>query len=89
MTYFISHCNIYFTQIYDLFAQMMHWTTYRRWSDGEGDHTKETRIACRFTHLQELEALPRYNGFQIVQQYGNWNKEALTASSPGIITICK
>jgi len=57
MTYFISHCNIYFTQIYDPLVQVMHWTTYRRWSDGEGDYTKETRIACRFTHLQELEAL--------------------------------
>jgi hypothetical protein len=78
-----------FTQIYDPLVQVMHWTTYRRWSDGEGDHTKETRIACRFTHPQELEALLHYNGFQIVQRYGNWNKEALTANSPSIITICK
>ena len=78
-----------YTQIYDPLAQVMHWTTYRRWSDGEGDHAKETRIACRFTYPQELEALLHYNGFQIVQQYGNWNKEALTAGSPSIITICK
>jgi SAM-dependent methyltransferase len=77
------------TQIYDPIGQVIYWTSYRRWSDGEGDHEKKTHIACRFTHPQELEALLHYNGFQIVQQFGNWNKELLSASSPSIISICK
>ena len=78
-----------FTQRYDPLAQIMYWTSYRRWNDGERDHNKETHIACRFTDPQELEALLHYNGFQVIQQYGNWDKEALSASSPSIISICK
>jgi hypothetical protein len=66
----------------------MYWTSYRRWNDGEREHNKETHIACRFTYPQELQALLYYNGFQITQQYGNWDKEALSSSSPGIISIC-
>jgi 2-polyprenyl-3-methyl-5-hydroxy-6-metoxy-1,4-benzoquinol methylase len=76
-------------QVYDPVAQIIYWTSYRRWNDGERDHQKETHIACRFTHPQELEALLHYNGFQIVQQYGSWNKEPLSASSTSIYSICK
>jgi 2-polyprenyl-3-methyl-5-hydroxy-6-metoxy-1,4-benzoquinol methylase len=78
-----------FIQLYDPIAQVMYWTSYRRWNDGEHDHEKETHITCRFTHPRELEALLHYNGFQIVEQYGNWNKEPLSSSSPSIISICK
>lgn len=81
--------SVYFTQRYDPLSQVMYWTSFRRWNDGEQDHSKETRIACRFTHPQELEALLHYNGFQVIQQYGNWNKEPLSASSESIISICK
>jgi len=81
--------SISFTQLYDPLAQVMYWTSYRRWNDGERDHKKETHIACRFTHPQELEALLYYNGFQVIQQYGNWDKESLSASGPSIISICK
>ena len=81
--------SVYFTQRYDPLSQVMYWTSFRRWNDGEQDHSKQTRIACRFTHPQELEALLHYNGFQVIQQYGNWNKEPLSASSESIISICK
>lgn len=81
--------SVSFTQIYDPIAHIMYWTSYRRWNDGERDHSKETHIACRFTDPQELEALLHYNGFQIIRQYGHWNKEALSASSPTIINICR
>jgi 2-polyprenyl-3-methyl-5-hydroxy-6-metoxy-1,4-benzoquinol methylase len=77
------------TQVYDPIAQIMYWTSYRRWNDGTRDHEKETHIACRFTHPQELAGLLHYNGFQVVQQFGNWDKEPLSASSPSIISICK
>jgi 2-polyprenyl-3-methyl-5-hydroxy-6-metoxy-1,4-benzoquinol methylase len=81
--------SVSFTQIYDPIAQVIYWTSYRRWNDGEREHQKETHIACRFTHPQELEMLLHYNGFQIIQQYGSWNKEPLSAASPSIYSICK
>jgi len=46
-------------------------------------------LACGFTYPQEPEALLHYNGFQIIEQFGDWNKQALSASSPSIISICK
>lgn len=81
--------SVSFTQRYDPLEQIMYWTSYRRWNDGTLDHKKETHIACRFTHPQELEVLLHYNGFEVIQQYGNWDKENLSASSPSIISICK
>ena len=76
-------------QKYDPIAQIIYWTSFRRWNDGDHDHQKETHIACRFTHPQELEALLHYNGFQTLQQYGHWDKGPLSASSPSIYSICK
>lgn len=77
------------TQSYDHFAQILHWKTYRRWQEDGKAHTKVTHIAVRFTFPQELEALLHYNGFTIVRQYGDWNLELLTESSPSIITVCR
>lgn len=77
------------TQFYDPLIQIMHWTTYRRWHDSTGDHVTTTRISCRFTYPQELGALLHYNGFQIAQQYGDWNKGVLAAGSEEIISICR
>ena len=77
------------TQAYDHVAQILHWTTYRRWREGDQEHTKVTRIALRYTFPQELAALLYYNGFSIVRQYGDWNLEPLTAASPSIIIVCR
>ncbi len=67
------------TQAYDHVAQILHWTTYRRWREGDQEQTKITRIAVRYTFPQELAALLYYNGFTIIRQYGDWNLEPLTA----------
>lgn len=77
------------TQEYDHAAQILHWTSYRRWNDGEREQTKISRIALRFTFPQELLALLDYNGFTVVRQYGDWNYEPLTATSPSIIVVCR
>ncbi|MDQ5824204.1 MAG: class I SAM-dependent methyltransferase [Chloroflexota bacterium] len=77
------------TQVYDHVAQVLHWTTYRRWDDGDQEQTRTTRIAVRFTFPQELAALLHYNGFTIVRQYGDWNLEPLTAASRSIIVVCR
>lgn len=76
------------TQRYDPLEQIMHWTTYRRWKDATKTHRTTTRIACRFTYPQELQALLHYNGFRLIQQYGDWDKNSLTAASESIVSIC-
>ncbi len=82
-----SEVRVSRTYVYDHMAQIHHWTTYKRWHEGEEDHTKVTRIALRYTFPQELAALLFYNGFSIVRQYGDWNLESLTADSPSIISV--
>jgi SAM-dependent methyltransferase len=77
------------TRAYDHVAQILHWTTYRRWHEGEEEHTTITRIALRYTFPQELAALLHYNGFSIERQYGDWNGEPLTAASRSIIVVCR
>lgn len=77
------------TQVYDHVAQVLHWTTYRRWREGSRDQTRITRIALRYTFPQELNALLYYNGFTTIRRYGDWNLEPLTADSPSIIVVCR
>lgn len=77
------------TRVYDHVAQILHLTSYKRWHEGEEEHTKVTRIALRYTFPQELAALLHYNGFTILRQYGDWNLEPLTAASPSIIVVCR
>jgi len=77
------------TQAYDHVAQILHWTTYRRWREGDREQTKVTRIAVRYTFPQELAALLYYNGVTITRQYGDWNLELLTAASTSIISVCR
>jgi len=77
------------TREYDHVAQILHLTAYKRWYEGEEEHTKITRIALRYTFPQELAALLHYNGFTIIRQYGDWNEEPLTATSPSITSVCR
>ncbi len=81
--------RVSYTQVYDHAAQLLHWTTYRRWREGDTERTKTTRIAVRFTFPQELETLLFYNGFTVIRQYGDWNLEPLTADSRSIIVVCR
>jgi SAM-dependent methyltransferase len=77
------------TQVYDHVTQILHLTGRKRWHDGEEEQTKITRTALRYTFPQELAALLHYNGFRIERQYGDWNYEPLSATSPSIISICR
>jgi len=77
------------TRVYGHVAQVLHLTTYKRWHEGEEEHTTITRIALRYTFPQELAALLHYNGFTTIRQYGDWNEEPLTATSPSIISVCR
>lgn len=77
------------TQVYDHGTQILHLAGEQRWYDGKEEHTKVTRIALRYTFPQELVALLHYNGFRIERQYGDWNGEPLSATSPSIISVCR
>jgi SAM-dependent methyltransferase len=77
------------TQVYDHVTQILHLTGYTRWSDGDTEHTKISRTALRYTFPQELKALLHYNGFDILRQYGDWNEEPVTTTSPSIISVCR
>jgi SAM-dependent methyltransferase len=91
-TYTDSHgreVRLSMTQVYDHVAQILHWTTYRRWRQDDQEQTKVTRIAVRYTFPQELTALLHYNGFTVLRQYGDWNLEPLTAASTSIISVCR
>lgn len=61
----------------------------KRWCEGEKEHTTISRTALRYTFPQELAALLHYNGLTILRQYGDWNEEALSATGPSIISICR
>ncbi len=76
------------TRAYDHVAQVLVYTLWRRWREPEGEEVRTTRIALRYTFPQELHALLEYNGFRILQQYGNWDHSPLTQDSPSIITVC-
>lgn len=77
------------TQVYDHITQILHLTTYKRWREGAQACTRITRIALRYTFPQELAALLDYHGFTLLRQYGDWNQEPLTATSPSIIVVCR
>lgn len=77
------------TQRYEAIPQVLHWTSYRRWQAADGPHTRVTRIACRFTYPQELEALLHYNGFAIAAQYGGWDRRPVAADSSSLISVCR
>jgi SAM-dependent methyltransferase len=91
-TYTDTHARqvrIYNTQTYDPVAQILEWTAYRRWEEGGQEQTKITRTAVRYTFPQELLALLDYHGFAVIRQYGDWNLEPLSGSSPSILTVCR
>lgn len=77
------------TQVYDHVAQIVHLTGSKRWHDGTQQHTVVTRTALRYTFPQELAALLQHHGFTILRQYGDWNEEPLSATSPSIISVCR
>jgi 2-polyprenyl-3-methyl-5-hydroxy-6-metoxy-1,4-benzoquinol methylase len=74
-------------QEYDSQTQILHWTTFRRFA-GTRVLINTTRINCKFTSPKDLNKLLSENGFRVLRQYGNWNKEILTDASSSIITVC-
>lgn len=77
------------TREYDHVAQVLVYHLYRRWQEAGEDKERVSHIALRYTFPQELNALLEWNGFCILEQYGNWDKNPLKKESPSIISICR
>jgi SAM-dependent methyltransferase len=78
------------TNYYDAVNQVYHETAVRRWQDAEGKHVERVApLALRRYFPQELESLLHYNGFIVVERYGDWDFSPLTAESPFILYICQ
>ncbi len=76
------------TQAYDAAAQVLHWTTHRRWTAADGAHVKTTRIACRFTDVDTLDRVLATVGFRVTARYGGWRREPFGPTSPSIVSVC-
>jgi hypothetical protein len=53
-----------------------------------GGESWRYRFILRYTAADELNDLLAEQGFNVLQQYGYWDKTPLTPASPEIITVC-
>lgn len=53
------------------------------------DQAQTSRSTLRFLDVDSLAAFLKEAGFQIEEQYGDWDRQELTDTSPEIITIAK
>lgn len=73
------------TQYYDGKNHIMHWVTFRDW----GFKKTTSRIACRFTDNDTLKSTLNNNGFNIENQYSDWDKTPFSPLAPSIISVCR
>jgi SAM-dependent methyltransferase len=75
---------------YDAVRQVRTETAYRRWTDANGKEiTKVVPLSLRYVFPQELEALLHYNGFEVLESYGDADFSPLTDKSPALIYVCQ
>jgi SAM-dependent methyltransferase len=78
------------TDRYDALRQVRTETAYRRWVDSTGQPVlRVAPLSLRYTFPQELEALLHYNGFRVVERFGDWDSSPLVASSRMMIFVCQ
>jgi SAM-dependent methyltransferase len=75
---------------YDAIRQVNTETAYRCWRDAQGQViTHRAPLSLRYFYPRELESLLHYNGFSIIEQYGEYDRSPLMAESQHIISICQ
>lgn len=78
------------TQHYDALRQIKTETAYRRWQDAEGrEIVKVAPLMLRYVFPQEMEALLHYNGFAVLERYGDMDFSPLTDKSDHLIYLCQ
>jgi len=84
------HIRVSGTDYYDAVHQIRHETAVRRWQNENGETVARIApLALRQYFPQELDTLLHYNGFTIVERYGDWDFSPLTNESNMIFYICK
>lgn len=80
----------YHREEYDAMTQILHCHTDRHIYQSEALVAKEQDgISLRYSFPLEIERLIRGNGFEIVQAYGDWDKNALHAKSESMVYVCR
>lgn len=75
---------------YDHARQVFHEDATRRWQDESGKEiVRVTPLARRMFFPQELELLLHYNGFSVIERYGDFAGNPITNESQLMILVCK
>ena len=53
-----------------------------------GERTRETS-SLRYVELDHLKDMLAQHGFEVVEQWGNWQKEPIADDQPEYILICR
>jgi hypothetical protein len=68
-------------------SQILHFVLTYRGDDGEILRTKDVRMRCFFP--EELPALCRLGGFEVVERFGDYDERPFTGASPQQILVCR
>jgi len=74
------------SNVYDPATQINTVRLYYRLPDGR---TERSDLICRMWFPQELDAVVKYNGFEIESKYGDYDESPFRGDSPKQIVICK
>ncbi|MBI1924909.1 class I SAM-dependent methyltransferase [Candidatus Poribacteria bacterium] len=82
--------SVSFAHYYDHLKQIQVEPAYRRWRDLNGQEVvKRVPLALRLIFPQEMEMLLHYNGFSVMERYGDWELSPLTNASQSMIYVCR
>jgi len=88
-----THHNVdlYTISHYDALSQIQHYTTIRKYKNGDGQivEEKRTKISLRYVFPKEMERILSYNGFEIVDVFQDWQETVATNDSYELIYVCK
>jgi SAM-dependent methyltransferase len=77
------------TEAYDPLRQVKLETAYRRWEDASGQEIVHVApLSLRYVFPQEMETLLHYNGFRVLERYGDWDGSPLSKESRLMIYVC-
>lgn len=94
-TYFDTTCDkevdVYTISNYDALSQIQHYTTIRKYKNGEDKilDEKRTNISLRYTYPKEMERVLTENRFDILSVYKDWNGTPITNDSYEMIYVCR
>ena len=75
---------------YNSMTQILHCHTDRQIYQGEALIAKEQdSISLRYSFPLEMERMLKDNGFEILQEYGDWDKNEHKAKSTSMVYVCK